>query len=578
MTGADTDARRARGRLVTVLVLVATLVPAAFAFQRTWVTAASVGFAVVAAALRLFFAHTGTRGLTAFGLGAAALVAGGQEKSGAPFAIAAVAFVALSLMSWEMDMPAAKLLPRTRRLALAAIGVAAVLTAAAALAIPRLERLARGVLGPLLFQDATMTVGFGDRMNLGAMRGMLESDAVALRVFGAPADYLRGVVYDEYDRGRWRRVASGEPHDIASEPETSGGVAIEQRGGKGYFLPLGACAVGSADGPLAADSFALVTPATRVRPARVWFDPRCTVAASTFAPRAAGDADRALPSATRPDLERIARAWSVGATSPRARVEAIERHLRTEYRYSLDYERTPRRDPVLDFLEVHKEGHCEYFASALALLARASGVPARVVGGYRIGERNGVGGWWIVREKNAHAWVEVWLDDGWRTFDATPPSSADAAGARSASVLSALTDFASRAWQRASSADLARVGAYLVGAALAWLLLRRLWARARRARSDTRQLVPLPPLFARITDVLARRGHVRPSSEPIEGFAARLSEAGDDALDHEASALLLRYARLRYGGEGDLAELSRDVGRFVEQSERIGPERGKGIA
>jgi hypothetical protein len=73
-------------------------------------------------------------------------------------------------------------------------------------------------------------------------------------------------------------------------------------------------------------------------------------------------------------------------------------------------------------------------------------------------------------------------------------------------------------------------------------------------------------MFALLTDALARRGHVRPDSEPIEDFAARVASERADALDDEAAALLLRYARLRYGGEGDLALLSRDVDVFRQRS------------
>src|SRR5439155_16416246 len=106
--------------------------------------------------------------------------------------------------------------------------------------------------------------------------------------------------------------------------------------------------------------------------------------------------------------------------TPEAKIDAIARHLRSDFRYSLDYKRNPG-DPLLDFLGENRLGHCEYFASAMAMLARAAGIPARVVAGYRVAEHNDVGGYDVVREKNAHAWVEVYFDgSGWRTVDATP--------------------------------------------------------------------------------------------------------------------------------------------------------------
>src|SRR5205814_260813 len=76
--------------------------------------------------------------------------------------------------------------------------------------------------------------------------------------------------------------------------------------------------------------------------------------------------------------------------------------------------------PLLDFLFRQKLGYCTYFASAMAMVARAHGVPARLVAGYRVSEWSPVGGEFVVREKNAHAWVEAWVGGEWRTYDPTP--------------------------------------------------------------------------------------------------------------------------------------------------------------
>ena len=79
-------------------------------------------------------------------------------------------------------------------------------------------------------------------------------------------------------------------------------------------------------------------------------------------------------------------------------------------------------EPVSSFLALRR-GHCELYATTLALAARTLGVPARVVNGYYGGEWNGVGGFLLIRQKNAHSWVELWLDGRWQQIDATPPSS-----------------------------------------------------------------------------------------------------------------------------------------------------------
>ena len=76
-------------------------------------------------------------------------------------------------------------------------------------------------------------------------------------------------------------------------------------------------------------------------------------------------------------------------------------------------------EAVDDFLFRTRSGFCEHFASAFALLARAGGIPARVVAGYQGGELNPVGDYWIVRQSDAHAWTEVWLDGRWIRYDPT---------------------------------------------------------------------------------------------------------------------------------------------------------------
>ena len=74
--------------------------------------------------------------------------------------------------------------------------------------------------------------------------------------------------------------------------------------------------------------------------------------------------------------------------------------------------------PVDEFLFDTREGFCEHYASAFTLMMRAAGLPARVVTGYQGGELNGVGGYYIIRQSDAHAWTEVWLEDeGWVRVD-----------------------------------------------------------------------------------------------------------------------------------------------------------------
>lgn len=108
---------------------------------------------------------------------------------------------------------------------------------------------------------------------------------------------------------------------------------------------------------------------------------------------------------------------------------ALAEHLRSRYRYDLANPAPPRgQDPTIAFLFETRRGHCELFAAGLAALCRSVGIPARLVTGFRASEFNKLGGYYIVRQSNAHAWTEVdgGPGIGWTTFDATPPEDVEA--------------------------------------------------------------------------------------------------------------------------------------------------------
>jgi len=103
---------------------------------------------------------------------------------------------------------------------------------------------------------------------------------------------------------------------------------------------------------------------------------------------------------------------------------ALEAYLRTHFGYSLDLPRTTPRDPLAYFLFVRKEGHCEYFASSMAVMLRTLGIPSRLITGFRTGEFNDLTGQYVVRASNAHSWVEAYFPgQGWISFDPTPGGS-----------------------------------------------------------------------------------------------------------------------------------------------------------
>lgn len=121
------------------------------------------------------------------------------------------------------------------------------------------------------------------------------------------------------------------------------------------------------------------------------------------------------------------------------------------FRYTLDNPSGGAANPMEDFLEHSRAGHCEYFASALALMLRYRGIPARVVNGYRRGPWNPDGGYWLVTQNEAHSWVEYFdrTSRSWQVADPTP--AAPEAEGTSASLWEGLTrwlDALSYRWDR----------------------------------------------------------------------------------------------------------------------------------
>ena len=105
------------------------------------------------------------------------------------------------------------------------------------------------------------------------------------------------------------------------------------------------------------------------------------------------------------------------------RVRRIETFLSGSFDYTLDFVGRRSGAPIDDFLFRYRSGHCEYFASAMVLMLRTQGIPARFVTGFLGAEFNPLEGYYIVRQSNAHAWVEAYVPEvGWQTFDPTPPA------------------------------------------------------------------------------------------------------------------------------------------------------------
>jgi len=128
-----------------------------------------------------------------------------------------------------------------------------------------------------------------------------------------------------------------------------------------------------------------------------------------------------------PDLDRRIPELAALVTRPGQsapdKAALLENYLLTHYRYSLKPSQIEDPKPIATFLFETKEGHCEYFASAMVIMLRSLGIPSRIVNGFRSGEYNEVGGNYTIRGRNAHSWVEAYVSEGsWRSFDPTPAS------------------------------------------------------------------------------------------------------------------------------------------------------------
>lgn len=110
-----------------------------------------------------------------------------------------------------------------------------------------------------------------------------------------------------------------------------------------------------------------------------------------------------------------------GITNPYDKAKAIERYLRENYRYDLEIPAPPEGADVADyFLFELQRGYCDYYATAMVVLARLNGLPARFVSGYAPGSYDAPNAQYVVRELNAHSWVEVYFPQvGWIEFEPT---------------------------------------------------------------------------------------------------------------------------------------------------------------
>jgi transglutaminase-like putative cysteine protease len=288
--------------------------------------------------------------------------------------------------------------------------------------------------------------GFSDSIRLGGIGTIQLDPAVVMRVRvkGDPAllkkAKWRGVTLDYFDGRGWLKRARGAPvnYDLGRdfrirESAGSGGavdyqVWLEPNASNYIFAVAHALNFKGQLTPLSWDT-ADDTFTARAHPSR-----RLTYDAMSSLIQPGGSVQEAdLPPAERqsylqlPAIDSrvfdLAFRIGAGAGNNLERAGRVERYLQTNYFYSLDQGQLENPQPLTTFLLQTRRGHCEYFASSMVVLLRALKVPARIVNGFQAGEYNEIGQNYVIRGRDAHSWVEVWIQGtGWIPFDPTPAS------------------------------------------------------------------------------------------------------------------------------------------------------------
>jgi hypothetical protein len=354
-----------------------------------------------------------------------------------------------------------------------ALGITSALVATGTLVIGGLlffliPRFTTGYLSAINLQSGLMT-GFSDSVTLGEIGKIMKNTAVVMRIridgsdpAGAQDVHWRGMVYTNFDGRRW---FSPSHHQDVLIPDATGEYWMgpsELPPGESHPLrytvlmePLSTDAIfvaprlESLHGRFSNDSAGMGVPARHtflvVDSTGSLFNPAHNETKIRYQgesnlpaipPAELRQSPPLLPDEIRniylqlppldPRIQQLARKITAGSENEYDSAARIELYLKSHYTYTLDLSGPPVEDPLAHFLFDRRAGHCEYFAAAMTVMLRAVGIPARYVAGFLPGEYNDVGGDYIVRESDAHTWVEVYFPRyGWITFDPTPPGSAE---------------------------------------------------------------------------------------------------------------------------------------------------------
>jgi len=279
----------------------------------------------------------------------------------------------------------------------------------------------------------------------------------------------------------------------------------------------------------------------------------------------------AVSSDLNPEIRALAHTLFEDADTPEKKVARTVGYFTENFQYNLGFQVPPGKDPLSYFLLEQPPAHCEYFASGTAVLLRLGGVPTRYVTGYVAREKNPVGGYWVARSRDAHAWVEAWIDGmGWIIVESTPAIGVPQGD--SASNTSYAWDDMKHRFNQIKEAFLSGIisrsirsiftsikeivitlttspAGFIVLLPVAAFIGWRWYARRRTQQElvDSDPDVELHALLKTVDDSLAERGVTRDPAETLHGFAHRVEEEiqPQDSL-YQAGDWYRDYATARY--------------------------------
>ncbi len=324
--------------------------------------------------------------------------------------------------------------PRPRHVATATLCVA-LITVPLFLVMPRLRTawITTDVgQGPVTgFSSVIQFAGVGRiEMSSRPVMAVFPSKGVSLRTPGGL--YLRGAVYDPVaDEGLWiAREDAGDPlvrdsgllwlsSELRDDATSARPVRVEMIQPDSYvFTPPGTVAV-RANLPLYRDAGGAMQVA---RPNQKLLGYEAWVVEGTQLPLPPPDVRDLLVAEGDGRVEGLARTVAEGATGSRETAGMVSKHLQSRCAYSLESDAPTGGDPFAWFLFEGRAGHCEFFAGAMVVMLRHLEIPARLVGGYVGGQYDSDLDGLVIRQSNAHTWVEVWIEEEsrWAMFDPTP--------------------------------------------------------------------------------------------------------------------------------------------------------------